>query len=174
MKKVTLLVFILLVGVINLNARDMSGTFGIGMGWSEIGYESVVIRAPDQVSTKIGLSSNLVVEPMLGLDIEDDDGETTTTVSVAAVIDLILLSHAKTNIYLGGGVNFSTESPPAGDGNTEFGLIFDVGLEHFVSEYFSLDLSLQSQIKKSSRGDYSNTEIGIGNNSLNFGLVWYY
>ena len=174
MKKIVFLILILLVGVISLNARDMSGRFGLGMGWSRIGDGVGSLRAPDHIFTKIGLSSNLVFEPMLGLDIEGYDGETTTTISIAVAIDYIFLSHAKTNIYFGGGLGFSSLSPPVGNGITEFGLIFDVGLEHFVSAYFSLNLSMRSQFMKSSMGDYSTSEFYIGNQSLNFGLVWYY
>jgi hypothetical protein len=175
MKKIIFLILILLFGVISLDARDMSGRFGLGLGWSEIGDGmGSLIRAPDHVFTKIGLSSRLMFKPMLGINIEGYDGETTTTISVEVAINYIFLSHAKSNLYFGGGLSYSSISPPVGNGVTELGLIFDVGLEHFVSSYFSLDLSMRSQFVKSSMGGYSTSELYIGNQSVNFGLVWYY
>lgn len=177
MKKVMLLVFVLFVGVINLNARDMSGRFGLGIGWDQsvlAGVSEGMITTPNAAITKIGLGPNLVLEPSVSLGFEGYEGETATTLLLGAALNYIIASHAKTNVYLGGGLVLATQSPPVGDGPTSFGLMFGIGLEHFISEYYSLDLSLESGFMNTSVGEISNSETYIGNQRINFGMVWYY
>lgn len=177
MKKVALLVLVLLVGVINLNARDMSGKIGMGIGWSGIGLTTQgqpIIIAPDLAGVAIGLSSNMVLHPAFNLYVQSEDEQTTTTISAGLFLDYIFMSHDKTNLSLSGGFSFGVESPPEGENTTEIGLLAGVGLEHFISDYFSIRTTLQQEFANRSIGDASNSTTYLGTQFLNLSLMWYY
>ncbi|MEO0294009.1 MAG: hypothetical protein ABIN61_07305 [candidate division WOR-3 bacterium] len=174
MKKFGIVVLSLLC-IINLYARDMAGKIGLGFGWDLSLMENGLMDSPPNVfSTKIGLGSKIVLEPVLGLDFLNEDGSNTMEISFGAFLDYVLKSHPKTNLYFSGGIIFGSVNPPVGDAETTFGLLFGGGLEQFISDNFSLDLTLRSGFLRVSEGDYSISDFYIGNEKVILRLCWYY
>jgi hypothetical protein len=162
---------------------SLDGRIGMGIGLSPDTYfESAALGLPlpviDMAATRIGLNPKLSVEPILLFDMVDY-GDTEMKLGLSILCNFLMKGHQKTNLYTKAGIGFVLDSP-AGAGETQFGfnLPFGFGLEHFVSEHFSLNLSALSGITFISNyghGTESLMELKLGNaKPFAFYLLWYY
>ncbi len=175
MKKLIPLLLILLIST--ALAVDMKGKIGMGVGWNS-GIPGGGVF-PNTAVTKLGLGERMILEPVFGFTLisESSGGssEQTTHFFLMALFDYTFLSHEKTNIYGKAGLKFGFYNPPFGISTNEFGLPVGVGLEHFVSEHFSIDLNTISGLTFTSyEGGGSRTIISLNNQIFVLGLVWYY
>ncbi|MEO0233068.1 MAG: DUF2715 domain-containing protein [candidate division WOR-3 bacterium] len=180
MKKI-LVVVVCIVGL--LSAKNLKGSFGMGIGWSPLAYVSTRdFPTPDFVITKIGVSDKIIIEPLIGFDFtsySNGASESGSLIQLQGILGYIFREHKKTNIYLKGGIGFMVESPP---GDTPYssafgiGIPFGFGLEHFFSDYFSINLDAFSGFSfiNINDPDGSETSFSLGNHKIFISLMWYY
>ncbi len=171
---------ILLVGiVILLQAHDLEGKIGMGLGFSPDTYlEGSAWGFPviDIAVTKIGLKPKLALEPIVQFSLAGN-GASNVYFALSALGNFLLKGHNKTNLYgkLGIGFKIDTSDPETMFG---FNLPFGFGLEHFVSEHFSINLSALSgftYISNPQNVSGSYYEFKLGNEKpFAFYLLWYY
>lgn len=180
MKKI-LVVVVCLSGV--LSAKSLKGSFGMGIGWSPLAYiNNGNFPTPDFVVTKLGISDKLTLEPLIGFDFasySNEESESGSLIQLQGLLGYIFREHKKTNIYLKGGIGFIVESPPGDDPYSSafgIGIPFGFGLEHFVSDYFSINLTALSGFSFISinEPDGSITSFSLGNHKIFISLMWYY
>ncbi len=173
--------FLLVVAVlVSLSsfAKSMEGNLGMGIGWSN----GASLLNPNTYVTKIGMGSNWVLEPELYLSAEKTGlyGGAYTEYGVSVLIDYIMKGHEKTNVYFKGGLGLDVDNPPTTRANTIFGLSFGFGIEHFISDYFSIDLSALSsyavtsfgeELPEDATGPY---DFYLGNGNIRISVLWYY
>ena len=88
--------------------------------------------------------------------------------------------HEKTNVYFKSGISLTVDNPPTTRANTIFGLAFGFGIEHFISDYFSIDLSALSSYAVTSYGEELPEEASspydfyLGNGNIRISVLWYY
>ncbi len=178
MKRIIIALFLI---VVTLGAKDLYGMIGMGLGFSpdvyqesgEYGFGFPII---DIAVTKIGMSPTMAIEP-IGQFTLASDGGTEVHFLLSVLGDFLLKGHSKTNIYAKAGLGFVINT---GDPETMFGfnLPFGFGLEHFVSDQFSINLSALSgftYISNSNNQSGSNLEFKLGNEKpFAFYLLWYY
>lgn len=183
MKK--LLTVIIIAGTVGyINAKSLQGSMGLGIGWTPAAYmrEGLTFPTPDYVITKFGFSDNLIFEPTFGfnyLSISNDTSDSGSRLGLQFLFDYLFRGHKKTNIYLKGGLGFMVDSPLFDDPYSSafsIGMIFGFGIEHFVSDYFSIGLDALSGFSYMSvnEPDGSITSFNLGNNQLFLYLMWYY
>jgi hypothetical protein len=174
MKKLFLL--FLIVGLSTTFAVDMKGKIGMGVGWTmgTTGFK------PDYAITKIGISSNSVLEPTLYYySIEEPTLLFPTRVThlyLSLVFATAIKAHEKTNLYSKFGFEFGYDKPATGSSVTAIGTPIGFGLEHFISEHFAVDLNaimVDLYISSGDNGFNVNMFI-LSNKAINAGLVWYY
>ncbi len=158
-------------------AVDLKGKIGLGTGWvipppvDEYGY-SVSLLTPTLIATKVGIASRLAIEPTFQFTSISND-EKASLFTLCGLVNYLFLGHKKTNIYLKGGFAFTTASVGGTTVFSQFGLPIGVGLEHWVSEHFSIELSpiggffIQNE-------PFDATIFSLGNATLNLALIWYY
>jgi hypothetical protein len=169
----------LLSAVVMLVAVDLDGKIGMGLGFSPDTYlEGSALGLPviDIAVTKIGLKPHLAVEPIAQFTLSGNGG-TDIYFALSALGNWIIRGHRKTNLYAKLGLGFMLDTS---DPETMFGfnLPFGFGLEHFVSEHFSLNLSALSgftYISNPQNTSGSHYELKLGNQKpFAFYLLWYY
>ncbi len=181
MKKIIVLL-VCTAGVIS--AKNLKGSFGMGIGWAPLAYMDTIIYfpTPNFVVTKLGISDKLVIEPLIGFDFlsySNEESESGSLIQIQGLLNYLFRDHKKTNIYLKGGIGFIVESPP---GNYPYsslfgmGIPFGFGLEHFISDYFSINLDALSGFSFTSINDpdISITSFSLGNHKILISLMWYY
>jgi len=175
-------VFICLFAVVAiLGAVDLDGRIGMGLGFSPDTYvEGGTLGLPviDIAVTRIGLGPKLAVEPILQFGLEGD-GSTVIDFALAGLGNFLLKGHSKTNLYGKAGLGFMLHSPGGGaDSKFGFNLPFGFGLEHFVSEHFSVNLAALSGftfISHPAPGQDTYMEVKLGNaKPFAFYVLWYY
>jgi len=162
-------------------AKNMSEKFGMGIGWTgDMLTAATGMIMPNTGTVRIGLTSSIVIEPLAGLTfltISNGDSETSSLIAFTPTVNLAFLSHDKTNVYGKTGLSFSLYSPGSGAPSTTFfGLNLGLGLEHFVSDHFTINLSTLSGFSNKSvgGGGGSITILSISDQIVNIGFVWYY
>jgi hypothetical protein len=176
MKKFLFLV-ILFVSFSSL-AKSMEGSLGMGIGWNN----GASLLNPNAYVTKIGLSSNLAIEPEFYLSAQKSGimGGAYTEYGISLLLDIIMKEHEKTNVYFKGGLVLDVDNPPTTNATTNWGFAFGFGIEHFISDFFAIDLSALSSYVVTSYGeelpeDASNPyNFYLGNGNLRIGALWYY
>jgi len=198
MKKIVVAVA-LVVLVSGLYAVDMGGKIGFGLGI----YQGGSILTPQVLSTKVGIFGPLAIEPKLlfatsSFDLKSDSTKINlleTTFGLDALITL--KSRATTNIYGIGGARFgivklemedyhSYDGKITSSGNI-FGLNMGVGLEHFITESFSVDIRTLSGFDMTSAKietktgtvtetvmELSGYGVELGNTLFMASLFWYF
>ncbi|MGB9720849.1 MAG: hypothetical protein ACPL28_05145 [bacterium] len=177
--------FALLAIIALVNAFDLSGRIGMGLGFTpDVYLESdaggvITLPVIDLAVTRIGLNPKLALEPMFLFALENRNDNTSINFALAGLGNFLFKGHQKTNLYAKVGLGFMLYSP-GGNADTRFGfnLPFGFGLEHFVSEYFSLNLAALSGftfISNPPGGGDSYMQVKLGNaRPFAFYLVWYY
>lgn len=150
-------------------AVDMKGKFGMGVGWSAGSAKFT----PDYAITKFGIGEKLVLEPMLYFGFTSlSNGASTSSyeVDLNMLLAFALMAHEKTNVYAKAGINFGLVKEPK---VMHFGIPMGLGLEHFVSDHFAVDLNAGMGFSY-----WSNSAkllmFTLGNSYIRAGLVWYY
>lgn len=175
----------LLVLIAMLGAFDLSERIGMGLGFTpDVYLESnagglIVLPVVDLAVTRIGLNPKLVFEPLCQFTLKNVNDNTSIYFSLSGLGNFLMKGHEKTNLYAKAGLGFMLFSPGGGaDSEFGFNLPFGFGLEHFVSEHFSLNLAALSGftfISNPPGGGDSYMEIKLGNaKPFAFYLVWYY
>uniref|UniRef100_A0A7C6EFY9 Outer membrane protein beta-barrel domain-containing protein n=1 Tax=candidate division WOR-3 bacterium TaxID=2052148 RepID=A0A7C6EFY9_UNCW3 len=163
---------------------DLTGRIGMGLGFSpdvyqESSNELITLPVIDLAVTRIGLNSKFAVEPIFQFTLRNANDRTSINLAVSGLGNFLMKGHQKTNLYAKAGFGFMLFSP-GGGADTEFGfnLPFGFGLEHFVSEHFSLNLAALSGftfISNPPAGGDTYMEVRIGNaKPFAFYMVWYY
>jgi len=172
----TLLAILLLASVGLLNAVDMDGKIGMGLGWSPENTNIgglVLLPVTDIAVTRIGLGPKLVVEPIFQFTFDSGDSLDYLLVKLAALGNFLLKGHEKTNLYAKAGLGVIMDKYGSADMEFAFQLPFGFGIEHFCSDHFSINLAALSGFSFNSRG--SQMEFKLGNNKpFAFYLMWYY
>lgn len=171
-----------------LGAVNLEGRVGMGLGFSPDTYlegagAAIGIPIIDLAVTKLGLNPKISLEPLLQFSmtsIGNGTSVTQTTFKIQGLADYLVKGHSKTNLYgkFGLGLLFFS---PGGGANSEvgFNLPFGVGLEHFLSDHFSVNLAALSGITFISNppiaGAESYMNFKLGNDKpFAFYLLWYY
>ncbi|MCX7994217.1 MAG: hypothetical protein N3A65_00370 [candidate division WOR-3 bacterium] len=181
MKRAAVAMFSLIVF---LGAYDLSGRIGMGLGFTPDVYqesagEIITLPVVDLAVTRIGLNPNLVLEPTFQFTVRNANDNTSIHLAMSGLVNFLLKGHQKTNLYGKAGLGFLFYSP-GGGAESEFGfnLPFGFGLEHFISEHFSLNLAALSGftfISNPPEGGDTFMEVKFGNaKPFAFYLVWYY
>ncbi len=167
-----------------VSAYDLTGRIGMGLGvtpdvYQEAANEFIQIPVIDLAVTRIGLKSNLVLEPIFQFTLRNANDNTSVNLAMAGLANFLFKGHQKTNLYGKAGLGFLFYSPGGGaDSEFGFNLPFGFGLEHFISEHFSLNLSALSGftfISNPPAGGDSYMEVKFGNaKPFAFYMVWYY
>uniref|UniRef100_A0A7V0Z574 Outer membrane protein beta-barrel domain-containing protein n=1 Tax=candidate division WOR-3 bacterium TaxID=2052148 RepID=A0A7V0Z574_UNCW3 len=163
---------------------DLTGRIGMGLGFSpdvyqEAANELITLPVVDLAVTRIGLKPKMVIEPIFQFTLKNANDNTSIYLAISGLGNFLMKGHQKTNLYAKGGLGFMLFSPGEG-ADTEFGfnLPFGFGLEHFVSEHFSLNLAALSGITFISNppsGGDTYIEVKFGNaKPFAFYMVWYY
>jgi|UniRef100_A0A7V3VTE0 hypothetical protein len=163
---------------------DMTGRIGMGLGFSpdvyqESANELIALSVVDLAVTRIGLNSKLVIEPVFQFTLKNAMDNTNVYFTISGLGNFVMKGHQKTNLYAKAGLGFMLFSPGGGE-ETIFGfnLPFGFGLEHFVSEHFSLNLAALSGftfISNPPEGGDTYMEVKFGNaKPFAFYMVWYY
>jgi hypothetical protein len=173
----TLLAILLLASVGLLNAVDLNGRIGMGMGWSPDGQTTIgtsVFPLADIAVTRIGLSEKLSVEPIFQFTLSNANDATGYYFKLYGLGNFLLKGHSKTNLYAKAGLGFTMDKPAGVDESTiSFGLPFGFGIEHFCSEHFSINLAAHSGIFFVT--EPSSFQVRLGNDKpFAFYLMWYY
>ncbi len=167
-----------------LGAYDLTGRIGMGLGFTPDTYlesstGTFALPVIDLAVTRIGMNPKLVLEPIFQFTLKNANDNTSMNFALSALGNFLFKGHQKTNLYAKAGIGFMLYAP-GGNADTEFGfnLPFGFGLEHFVSEHFSLNLAALSGFTFISNppvaGD-SYMEVKLGNaKPFAFYLVWYY
>ncbi len=166
-------------------AVDMSEKIGMGVGWNS-GIPGMGVF-PNIGITKVGLSEQMALEPVIGFTTVSDKYSyngtdytyTTTNFFFMLLVDYAFYAHEKTNVYgkIGGKYgSLTTKYGESSSTTSEFGVPLGIGLEHFVSEHFAVDLNTIMGITLTSwpGGDHKTTSISINNQVIILGLLWYY
>jgi len=176
------LLIALVIAVVSLGAVDLNGKIGMGLGFAPDGeIEGIHLPVIDIAVTRYGLSPTMAIEPIFQFTMQsvgNGDTETYTNIKLAGLINHIMMGHQKTNVYLKGGLGLGIASSDAPETEISFELPFGFGLEHFVSEHFSINLAAISGFKYISNPqgyEGSNLVIKLGNDKpFAFYLLWYY
>ncbi len=165
------------------SAVSMNGKFGMGVGWTSAGL------APSYAVTKIGLGERLALEPTLRISTGSvtygDSGGSGSSNSydfgATAIFAHALMAHEKTNVYAKAGFGFDVSRVSSSSSlHASVVVPFGFGLEHFVSEHFSVDLNarmgVQFNVSKPPYGSSTQTRMNlyIGNEAVSAGLMWYH
>lgn len=182
MKKV--FAIIVVIGIIgSANAKSLKGSLGMGIGWMAPRYEEITNSfGPDFIITKFGISEKLVFEPLIGFDfvsISNGASETGSLIQLRGIMGFLFREHKKTNVYLKGGIGFMVESPLYDEPySSAFGIEipFGFGLEHFISDYFSINFDAFSGFSflSANEPDVTVTSFSLGNHHFLLSLMWYY
>jgi len=166
MKKLFPLFLILAVSMVF--AVDMKDKMGIGVGWM-VGSETF---APNVVILKKALGEKLVLEPVLNFWYTKN-GDANYNFDLQVLFAYAIKAHEKTNFYAKAGISFGMMKTPK---ITSFGIPLGLGLEHFISEHFSVDLNhvMGFGYTKYDDDDSNEMKFTITTIDLNAGLVWYY
>lgn len=164
MKRLIPLVLILIIST--ALAVDMKGKIGMGAGWT-VNSE---IFAPNAVITKYGLGENLVLEPSLTF-FYYKNGEGNYLFDLRLLFAYALMAHEKTNLYAKAGISFGMQKTPK---MTSFGIPLGLGLEHFLSDHFSVDIGHVMGFGYTKHDDSKLMHFTITTTNLTAGLVWYY
>lgn len=164
MKKLIPLFLILAVSMVF--AVDMSGKMGVGVGWM-VGSDAF---APNVVILKKALGEKLVLEPVLNFWYTKN-GDANYNFDLQALFAFAIMAHEKTNFYAKAGISFGMMKTPK---TTSFGIPLGLGLEHFISEHFSVDLNHVMGFGYTKYDDTKLMKFTITTTVLNAGLVWYY
>ncbi|MEO0185139.1 MAG: hypothetical protein ABIL22_02570 [candidate division WOR-3 bacterium] len=167
-----------------LGAYDLTGRIGMGLGFTpdvflEASGGVITLPVIDLAVTRIGLNPKLSLEPIFQFTLQDANNNTSINFALAGLGNFLFKGHQKTNLYAKAGLGFMLYSP-GGGADTRFGfnLPFGFGLEHFVSEHFSLNLAALSGftfISNPPGGGDSYMQVKLGNaKPFAFYLLWYY
>jgi hypothetical protein len=158
-------------------AVDLKGRIGFGAGWTipsptdEYGF-GLGLLSPTLVMTKIGLAPRIAIEPTFQIMSVSND-EKASAFILQGLFDYVLLEHEKTNIAPKVGFSFATASAGGSTILSGFGIPLGIGLEHWISEHFAIDLTTMSGFFSQSE-PYKATTFTLGNATLNLCLLWYY
>lgn len=161
-------------------AVDLKGRIGFGAGWTlpavleeYDGWYKIGLLTPTVITTRIGVAPRIAIEPTFQITSVSNDPVRGSTFTLRGLFGYVLLEHEKTNITAKAGISFANVSERGRTVLSEFGIPFGIGLEHWVSEHFSVDLTtisgFFSQTKPSKK-----TTFTLGNATLNLCLIWYY
>ncbi len=156
----------LILALSTVLAVDMKGKIGMGAGWT-VNSE---IFAPNAVITKYGMGENLVLEPSLTF-VYDKNGEGSYYFDLRALFAYALMAHEKTNFYAKAGIFFGIQKTPK---LTSFGIPLGLGLEHFISDHFAVDISHIMGFGYTKYDETKQMSFKITTTNLTAGLVWYY
>ena len=160
-------------------AVDMRGKFGMGAGWTT-GQDGF---APSYALTKIGLTQRLVMEPTLNVavsSLSNAGSDTDYRFDIGVLFAYAVLAHSKTNVYAKAGLGFFQEKGHPWEEYTGILVPLGLGLEHFVSEHFAVDLNARmgttfTTAEYEGHGDELHVlDLTLGNGEVSAGLVWYY
>lgn len=174
MKKLFPLFLILTLSIVF--AVDMSGKFGMGVGWT-VGSEGF---GPHYATTKFGLGEKLVLEPTLHFSYTSYSSEGVDdyeyNLDLAVLFAYALMAQEKTNLYGKAGIGFGLSVPTMDGGisTTFFGIPLRLGFEHFMSEHFAVDLNAKMGLNFNKTGDTETTNFTLSNQAITAGFVWYY
>lgn len=174
-----------LVGLIAVvGAVNLDGRLGMGVGMSPDAYlESAALGLPvaviDIAVTKIGMNPKMSLEPIFQFTLQSANDITSTYFDLSVLADLLMKGHSKTNVYAKIGLGFQMLSPGGGaDSEFGFNLPFGFGLEHFISEHCSINLSALSGftfLNYAPGGGDSYFNIKLGNEKpFALYVLWYY
>jgi len=165
MKKLLPLFLILALSMVL--AVDMKDKIGMGAGWTV----NSTIFAPNAVITKYGLGEKLVLEPSLYFSYAKN-GSSAMNFDLHLLFAFALMAHEKTNFYAKAGIMFGTTNvePKV----TSFGIPLGLGLEHFISDHFAVDLNHVMGFGYTKYDDSKLMNFTITTSNLTAGLVWYY
>jgi hypothetical protein len=174
----------LIIFITTISAFDLTGCIGMGLGFSPDVYqestsELITLPVVDLAVTRIGLNPKLTLEPIFQFTLKNANDNTIIDFALSALGNFLMKGHQKTNLYAKAGLGLMIHSP-GGNVDSEFGfnLPFGFGLEHFVSEHFSLNLAALSGftfISNPPGGGDSYIEVKLGNaKPFAFYMVWYY
>jgi hypothetical protein len=151
---------------------DMRHRFGMGVAWTT-GQSGL---APIDGLMKYGLSEWIVLEPTLHLTTTTTytDGRSTYDLSVAAVLAYVVRANARTNVYAKAGLGFASRMPDNEEYTSSLLVPLGLGLEHFVSDHFSVDLDARMGLVSTWGYGDQPTDLTLGNKVLGAGLLWYY
>jgi hypothetical protein len=161
-------------------AVDMHGKVGMGVAWAS-GQSGFV---PQYALTKIGLSERFVLEPTLyitSISVSNGGTEDGYSFEMTALFAYAVMANAKSNVYAKAGVGFST-AKEIGSQMIGTSILLPLGfaLEHFVSEYFSVDLNARMGLTFMTAAvgepsiDAHAVGLALGNGAVSAGLLWYY
>ncbi len=171
MKK--LLPLFLVLSLSTALAVDMKGKIGMGVGWTTGGFKTSF--APDYAITKFGLDEDIVLEPVFHFFFSSISNGTKTSyyeVDITMLLAYALMAHKKTNLYAKAGINLGLVKTPK---TTSFGIPFGLGLEHFLSDHFAVNLNAGMGFGYTSvSGGGKQLSFTLSNSLINAGLVWYY
>jgi hypothetical protein len=166
-----LMVLYLIVALSIAFAVDMRHRFGMGVGWTT-GQSGL---APIDALMKYGLNERVVLEPTLNLTTTSyGDGRNTYNFNVAAVFAYVVAAHVKTNVYAKAGLGVATQMPDNEEYTSSLLVPLGLGLEHFVSDHFSVDLNARMGLSYTWGYGDQPTDVTLGNKVLGAGLLWYY
>jgi hypothetical protein len=155
----------LILALSTVFAVDMSGKIGMGAGWTlGSGF------APNTAITKFGLGEKLVLEPSFTFSYMKN-GEGTYHFDLQALFAYALMAHEKTNFYAKAGISFGTQKEPK---MTSFGIPLGLGLEHFISDHFAVDVNHVMGFGYTKYDESKMMNFTITTTNLTAGLVWYY
>lgn len=156
----------LIIALSTVLAVDMSDKIGMGAGWTV----NSSIFAPNAVITKYGIGENLVLEPSLTFSYEKN-GEGSYNFDLRTLFAYALKAHEKTNFYAKAGISFMIEKTPK---LTGFGIPLGLGLEHFLSDHFAVDINHTMGFGYIKYDESEEMHFTITTTNLTAGLVWYY
>jgi hypothetical protein len=154
----------------------MDGKIGMGLGWSPQNTNLgglFVLPVTDIAVTRYALSSSMILEPIFQFTFDSGDSLDYLLFKLSALGNFLMKGHEKTNLYAKAGLGIVMDKYGSGDMEFAFQLPFGFGLEHFVSDHFSINLAALSGFTFSSAG--SQMEVKLGNDKpFAFYLMWYY
>ena len=166
----------LVAAIALVGAVDLDGRIGMGLGWAPEATSIgglFTIPVTDIAVTRFGLSPKLAVEPIVQFTLDSGDSLDYMLFKLSVLGNFLWKGHAKTNLYTKLGLGFSMDKYDDQDMEFAFHLPVGFGLEHFVSEHFSLNLAALSGFTFSSRGDQIGLKLG-NDKPFAFYLLWYY
>ena len=177
--RIFIFVFLFCALVTNASAFDTAGKFGMGVrfwGTPIITFSNI----------KFGVNNQFGLEPSLGYHSwtsSSNGSESTNNIMLFSVVaDFNAIKAARSNFLLRfGGIYSKAKSSYSYDGfdssstTTGWGVLWGIGIEHFVNENFAINVGALSGYWNSSPddSDASTSLMSFSSQLVDFSLVWY-